>query len=83
MWKSRLSANACKWFFDSTIGTLQLFDEPFILTAGGPNNATTTITLYLYETGFKYFEFGYASAIKLLKKCTVFLKGISYLGGKQ
>ncbi|WP_232426136.1 carbohydrate ABC transporter permease [Cytobacillus praedii] len=47
----------------STIGTLQLFDEPFILTAGGPNNATTTITLYLYETGFKYFEFGYASAI--------------------
>lgn len=47
----------------STIGTLQLFDEPFILTAGGPNNATMTITLYLYETGFKYFEFGYASAI--------------------
>ena len=47
----------------STIGTLQLFDEPFILTAGGPNNATMTITLYLYQTGFKYFEFGYASAI--------------------
>jgi len=47
----------------STIGTLQLFDEPFILTQGGPNNATTTITLYLYQTGFKYFEFGYASAI--------------------
>lgn len=47
----------------STIGTLQLFDEPFILTQGGPNSATTTITLYLYQTGFKYFEFGYASAI--------------------
>lgn len=47
----------------STIGTLQLFDEPFILTQGGPNNATATITLYLYQTGFKYFEFGYASAI--------------------
>ncbi|MEK3853907.1 carbohydrate ABC transporter permease [Cytobacillus sp. FSL H8-0458] len=47
----------------STIGTLQLFDEPFILTQGGPNSATMTITLYLYETGFKYFEFGYASAI--------------------
>lgn len=47
----------------STIGTLQLFDEPFILTHGGPNSATMTITLYLYETGFKYFDFGYASAI--------------------
>nr|WP_099355404.1 sugar ABC transporter permease [Fredinandcohnia onubensis] len=47
----------------STIGTLQLFDEPFILTEGGPNSATMTITLYLYEVGFKYFEFGYASSI--------------------
>ncbi|RDU37093.1 sugar ABC transporter permease [Neobacillus piezotolerans] len=47
----------------STIGTLQLFDEPFILTNGGPNSATMTITLYLYNVGFKYFEFGYASAI--------------------
>jgi lactose/L-arabinose transport system permease protein len=47
----------------STIGTLQLFDEPFILTNGGPNSATMTITLYLYEKGFKYFDFGYASAI--------------------
>lgn len=47
----------------STIGTLQLFDEPFILTGGGPNNATMTITVYLYETAFKFFDFGYASAI--------------------
>ncbi|MDW0113082.1 sugar ABC transporter permease [Sporosarcina saromensis] len=47
----------------STIGTLQLFDEVYILTGGGPNNATMTITLYLYETGFKYFNFGYASAM--------------------
>ncbi|WP_347862292.1 sugar ABC transporter permease [Salimicrobium sp. PL1-032A] len=50
-------------FVLSTIGTLQLFDEPYILTDGGPNNATLTITLYLYENGFQYFDFGYASAI--------------------
>lgn len=47
----------------STIGTLQLFDEPFILTGGGPNNATLTITMYLYQNGFQFFDFGYASAI--------------------
>ncbi|MFE9424865.1 carbohydrate ABC transporter permease [Kitasatospora sp. NPDC006697] len=47
----------------STIGTLQLFDEPFIMTGGGPDNATTTIGVYLYQTGFRYFDFGYASAI--------------------
>ena len=47
----------------STIGTLQLFDEPFILTEGGPNNATITMGQYLYLNGFKYLKFGYASAI--------------------
>ncbi|KGX93970.1 lactose ABC transporter permease [Pontibacillus halophilus JSM 076056 = DSM 19796] len=50
-------------FVLSTIGTLQLFDEPYILTDGGPNNATLTVTLYLYQNGFQYFDFGYASAI--------------------
>ncbi len=47
----------------STIGTLQLFDEPYILTNGGPNNSTLTVIMYLYDQGFRYFDFGYASAI--------------------
>ncbi|MGW4470729.1 carbohydrate ABC transporter permease [Nonomuraea sp. NPDC004354] len=47
----------------STIGTLQLFDEPLVLTGGGPDNSTLTISLYLYLNGFRYFDFGYAAAI--------------------
>ena len=47
----------------STIGTSQLFDESFILTGGGPDNATITIGHYLYNTGFSYYKFGYAAAI--------------------
>lgn len=47
----------------STIGTLQLFDESFILTAGGPDNATITTGHYLYNNGFVFFKFGYAAAI--------------------
>lgn len=47
----------------STIGTLQLFDEPYILTEGGPNNATITAGEYLFNNGFQYLKFGYASAI--------------------
>lgn len=47
----------------STIGTLQLFDEPYILTSGGPNYATITMGEYLYDNGFRYLKFGYASAI--------------------
>lgn len=45
----------------STIGTLQLFDEPVNLTAGGPGIATTTISQYIYETSFiRIPDFGYA-----------------------
>lgn len=47
----------------STIGTLQLFDEPLILTSGGPSNATLTLVLYLYQQAFQSLNFGYASAI--------------------
>lgn len=47
----------------STIGTLQLFDESYILTQGGPNNATITVAHYLYNTAFRFINFGYASAI--------------------
>ncbi|UKY54316.1 carbohydrate ABC transporter permease [Streptomyces inhibens] len=47
----------------STIGTLQIFDEPYVLTGGGPDNATLTIGVYVYQNAFKFFDFGYASAI--------------------
>jgi len=47
----------------STIGTLQLFDENFVLTKGGPDNATMTPVLYLYKIGFDQMDFSYASAI--------------------
>lgn len=50
----------------STIGTLQLFDEPYILTEGGPNNSTLTPVVYLYQVGFQQLDFGYASAIAWL-----------------
>lgn len=50
----------------STIGTLQLFDESYILTGGGPNNATITVAHYLYNTAFRFINFGYASAISYI-----------------
>ncbi|WP_082492160.1 sugar ABC transporter permease [Leifsonia sp. Root4] len=50
----------------STIGALQLFDENYILTGGGPSDATLTPVLYLYKVGFRQFDFGYASAIAWL-----------------
>ena len=49
---------------NSTIGTLQLFDETMNITQGGPANATITISHYIYNNLFKYSpDFGYAAAV--------------------
>jgi ABC-type sugar transport system permease subunit len=45
------------------IGSYNLFAEPLLLTNGGPSNASLTITLYVYNQGFRNFNVGYASAI--------------------
>ncbi|MDQ0457765.1 lactose/L-arabinose transport system permease protein [Rhizobium paknamense] len=50
----------------STIGTLQLFDEVYNLTAGigGPANSTLTLSLYIYNLTFRYMpSFGYAATV--------------------
>jgi len=51
----------------STNGTLQLFDESYNLTYGGPANATITMSHYIYNMSFKYVpNFGYAAAMSYL-----------------
>ncbi|MGV8980685.1 carbohydrate ABC transporter permease [Clostridium sp.] len=48
----------------STIGTLQIFDEPMNLTKGGPGNATLSISQYIYNQSFVYApNFGYAATL--------------------
>ncbi len=47
----------------TTIGYLQLFEEPFVMTGGGPLDATLSVTMYMYQQGFTFFHQGYASAI--------------------
>jgi len=47
----------------TTIGFLQVFQEPFVMTGGGPLNRTFTVSMYLYQQGFNFFNQGYASAI--------------------
>ncbi|HWL62601.1 MAG TPA: sugar ABC transporter permease [Steroidobacteraceae bacterium] len=40
----------------------QLFGQPHLMTGGGPNNSTRPIVLFIYETGWKQWQLGYASA---------------------
>jgi multiple sugar transport system permease protein len=44
------------------IGTFQAFIWPWLLTRGGPNNATLLFSVYLYRSAFEHFKMGYASA---------------------
>jgi multiple sugar transport system permease protein len=48
------------------IGSFQVFTNAYVLTQGGPNNATLTLVLFLFRQGFQLFKFGYASAIAWL-----------------
>jgi multiple sugar transport system permease protein len=45
------------------IGALQNFTDAFVITGGGPNNATLFLTVYLYRNAFQYLNMGYASAL--------------------
>jgi multiple sugar transport system permease protein len=47
----------------TTIGFLQVFEEPFVMTQGGPLNKTLPISMYVYQQGFNFFHQGYASAM--------------------
>jgi multiple sugar transport system permease protein len=49
----------------SILGASQVFDNAWVLTRGGPVDATRLIALYIYEKGFKAFEMGYASTISM------------------
>lgn len=47
----------------SIIGAFQVFTQIYVMTQGGPNNATLTIVFYLYRLAFINLQFGYASAL--------------------
>ncbi len=47
----------------SMIGSFQLFDLPYVLTEGGPGNASITMVMYLYKHGFEFINLGYAATI--------------------
>lgn len=45
------------------IGAFQVFDSIFVLTGGGPGDATRSVVMYIYQQAFQRLDFGYAAAI--------------------
>ena len=54
------------WAFLSIIGSLQQFDMVWVLTGGGPLNATTTMATYMVQFGFQRSQLGYGSAVAVI-----------------
>jgi multiple sugar transport system permease protein len=50
------------YFIITMINAFQAFEQIYVMTRGGPNNATTTMVYYVYTNAFRNFRMGYASA---------------------
>ena len=47
----------------NTVGFFQIFAEPYLMTRGGPLNATMSIAMLMYEQGFRWWNLGRAAAV--------------------
>ena len=59
----------------TAIGSLQLFAEPYVMTQGGPGDATRSLVLLMYEQGFRWWNLGHAAALAFVLFALVALAG--------
>jgi multiple sugar transport system permease protein len=59
----------------SLVGSAQIFEEPYLLTQGGPNFATLTVGIFIYRAAFQRQEIGYAAAAGIVLFAVVFVIG--------
>jgi raffinose/stachyose/melibiose transport system permease protein len=64
--------------FFSVLGSLQFFDLIWVMTKGGPINASNTMATYMYTYGFQRFQLGYGAAVSLVIFFICFVFSIAY-----
>jgi lactose/L-arabinose transport system permease protein len=69
----------------STIGTLQLFDEVWNITQGGPSDSTLTLSLYIYNLTFKFIpNLGYAATVSyVIVVLVAFLAFVQFYAARE
>ncbi|WP_222710881.1 carbohydrate ABC transporter permease [Quadrisphaera setariae] len=66
------------------INAMQLFDQPYIMTKGGPGTATTTTTIVMYQSAFQNLQFGYGSAISIILLLMILaVTGLQFLAARK
>lgn len=68
----------------TVIGAFKVFTQPYMLTNGGPGDATNTLVLYLYRQGFSFNDLGYASALAwVLFVLVMLITALQFVGQKR
>ena len=65
---------------NSTINAFRMVDHLFVLTQGGPNNATSLLLYYIYETSFKFWDTGYGATLTMVLLCFLGLAALLQFG---
>jgi len=50
----------------SFINAMQVFDQPYVMTRGGPGDSTRTVVMGIYDAAFRNLELGYGAAISVV-----------------
>lgn len=70
-------------FMISLINSFQVFDQVNIMTEGGPGNSTTVLVQNIYNSAFRYFEMGYASAMSWVLFLIIFVVTLVQMYGER
>jgi multiple sugar transport system permease protein len=70
-------------FVIEMLHAVQIFDTAYVLTRGGPGDASRTIVMYMYETGFQSFKMGYASAVAVILFIVMMLLTVLQMRGSR
>ena len=65
---------------NATINAFRMVDHLFVLTQGGPNNASTLLLYYIYEVSFKFWDTGYGAALTMVLLAFLALASIGQFG---
>ena len=65
---------------NATINAFRMVDHLFVLTQGGPNNASSLLLYYIYEVSFKYWDTGYGAALTMVLLGFLALASIGQFG---
>jgi len=59
-----------------SIDAFRAFDEVYVMTKGGPGNATELVSIYIYKQGFSFFRMGYAASLSYIASFVVLMLSI-------